>query len=240
MTARWDTLLLLVVGLILGGCAVFDPAGDFQPAQQIQCPPVDAPDLAAWRELEKLGLPTLPMGQRWIGRSGKVSGLVQVAHNGSDLLVLARLPDEDIFNPVSGFNEESWNQGDIFEIFIRPEGQASYYEFHISPRNQRYQLYFSKQPPSSESYTRKLSTIPVDSSVSIHNDSGYWLVYAVIPLQDLVEPSERSIPDTYQVSFSRYDYTRGPDLDTPSLFSTSPHRKLSFHRQHEWTTLKLK
>jgi hypothetical protein len=38
-----------------------------------------------------------------------------------------------------------------------------------------------------------------------------------------------------RIRFSRYDYTRG--MGEPVLSSTSPHRRLDFHRQHEWGTL---
>jgi len=222
--------------LALGACSIMR----FDPAPTVTSAKVSASDMRSWLRLDKQARPGRPMGQRWRGVFGQVEGAVQVAHNGSYLFVYAELPDIDIFNPATQFNEESWNQGDIFEIFIRPEGQNTYYEFHVSPNNQRFQLRFTKQATASDNYERALSRIPVQSKAVIRPAENKWQVYVMVPLKALLDPNDRPLPDRWHVSFSRYNYTRGPKWETPELYSTSPHRKLSFHRQHEWATLLLK
>ena len=223
--------------IVLSSCTKLDRTNPFQPTRELICPTVSATSLSEWRDLDRKEIPKIQMGQTWREEAGQVSGYVQIARNQSNLFVFAMLPDEDIFNPVTEFNQESWSQGDIFEMFLQPEGQRNYYEFHVSPRNQRYQLHLIKNDPDSEDFVSELSTIEVESAVSIDAQEDHWLVFARIPLQELIEPKGRALPQEWQVSFSRYDYTRGPNFEEPELYSTSPHRKLWFHRQHEWTTL---
>ncbi|MCX7915927.1 MAG: hypothetical protein N3A53_06450, partial [Verrucomicrobiae bacterium] len=67
-------------------------------------------------------------------------GTVRVASHCSHLVVAAELVDDDIFNPITKFNEAAFPHGDVFEMFFRPEWQEAYYELHVSPVNQLFQL----------------------------------------------------------------------------------------------------
>jgi hypothetical protein len=39
-------------------------------------------------------------------------------------------------------NEETWKTGDVVELFLQNDGSPDYYEFHLTPENQRLQLHF--------------------------------------------------------------------------------------------------
>lgn len=157
------------------------------------------------------------------------------------LIVHAELEDSDIFNPELRFNAPSFMKGDVFEMFLRPSDQQAYFEFHVTPENQRFQL----RIPSAQEFSTPRSEpgIPpdwfvermIESRVRVDAAAGRWEVVAVIPF-DLVCETSRPGPGTrWLFSFSRYDYTRG--RAQPVLSSTSQHAILNYHRQEDWGEL---
>lgn len=164
---------------------------------------------------------------------------VRVGWKGSNLYVEAELQDDDIFNPVNAFNAPAFTEGDVFEMFVRPVDQAAYFEFHVTPDNQLFQL----RIPSAETFlSDKNKPVPPDytirdwkiaSQVEIFPDENRWQVRAVLPMDRLVEGRSVGKGMEWLMSFSRYDYTRGQA--EPVLSSTSPHREVNFHRQQEWS-----
>lgn len=164
---------------------------------------------------------------------------VRTGWTGQRLWVYAVLEDVDAFNPVTAFNEPAYEFGDVFEIFIKPGGQTTYYEFHVSPVNQLFQL----RIPSVEAF-QTLKTGPgipeplflrdwqIESRVLCEPERQRWSVLATLPLDRMAENGPVNAGDEWLYSFSRYDYTRG--RSAPVLSSTSPHTVLSYHRQQEW------
>lgn len=162
---------------------------------------------------------------------------VRVAAHGSDLVVAAELVDDDIFNPITKFNEPAFPHGDVFEIFLRPEHQEAYYELHVSPTNHRFQLripsatHFRLAQGASSLEPWKVHQPLVRSRVHVDPKQKKWWVLAVVPFtiseNGAVGPGSR-----WQFSFCRYDYTRG--CDQPVLSSTSPYVMPDYHRQSEW------
>jgi hypothetical protein len=75
----------------------------------------------------------------------------------------------------------------------------------------------------------------IETRVRILTARERWHVLAVIPFSVVAHGRRVAAGARWLFSFSRYDYTRG--VAEPMLSSTSPHRRLDFHRQHEWGTL---
>jgi hypothetical protein len=159
------------------------------------------------------------------------------------LYVLAEIEDADIFNPEKQFNALSFMKGDVFEMFLRPCDQDAYFEFHVTPENQKLQLRF----PSAAAFAvaRAQPGLPpewfishrvIESRVRVNTATQRWEVAAEIPLDLICEASQPRCDTRWLFSFSRYDYTRGQE--NPVLSSTSPHKVLSFHRQEEWGELR--
>ena len=158
------------------------------------------------------------------------------------MLVEAELPDYDIFNPVTEFNLAAFNAGDVFEIFLRPEAQEPYFEFHITPSNQLFQLRFAnaqqiKQLPATGTLDERLAANKIwksriTSAVRVDAGAQRWFVSAVIPFAMVVETGTMKPGARWLCSFCRYDHTRG--RTAPVLSSTSPHAVCNFHRQQEW------
>ena len=167
---------------------------------------------------------------------------VRVGWSESAMLVEAELSDRDIFNPITEFNQTAFNNGDVFEIFLRPEWQTPYFEFHITPSNQLLQLRFAdaqqvRQLPSVGTLDERLAGKKIwdqriTSSVRVEAAAQRWLVSVAIPFAMVVETGAMQPGARWLCSFCRYDHTRG--RSAPVLSSTSPHAQCNFHRQEEW------
>lgn len=188
----------------------------------------------SWEEIQNnfSGLPVLEMGQSWLPdkdpalREGLVRAGMARGTEGEELAVYAEMIDEDIFNASRSLNERTWTTGDVFEMFIKSESVDDYYEFHVTPENQKLQLHF----PSVAAFRARLpwGTHCLDGERFFSRtqvEAGRWKVYAEVPLR-LFQGSP------WRFSFCRYDATRGREL--PVLSSTSAYTMKNFHRIEEW------
>ena len=167
---------------------------------------------------------------------------VRIGWQPDALVVAAELPDRDIFNPITEFNQAAFLAGDAFEMFLRPEWQAAYYEFHVTPGNQLLQLRFASAAafqscPNTGALDDRLAAYKIlepriSTQTQVDAAAKKWTVQAVIPFALVVETGAMQPGARWLCSFCRYDYTRGQTA--PVLSSTSPHVVCSFHRQHEW------
>lgn len=178
----------------------------------------------------------LRQGWRAVPEAGFRPGRVGVGHDGGSLCLLAELGDDEVFNPVEGFNEPFFRYGDVFEIFLRPEGSESYSEFHVGPAGQLFQL----RIPSKEAFRspRPQAGVPEEWFLSkpefearVWLRPSGWTVFCRLP----GEFAGIDTGDGCRFSFSRYDYTRGHG--SPVLSSSSPHPVVDFHRQEDWGRL---
>lgn len=200
----------------------------------------------SWEEIRRAFQGTMEcwMGQAWLPAPDPRfrPAVVRAAWREEDFLIYAELEDEDAFNPLHEFNGMLFMHGDVLEIFLRPEDQKAYFEFHISPENQKFQL----RIPSAEEFRRPRSVpcLPGEwfiaepvlfSRVLLEPAKRRWTVFAAIPLSRITGDHAPVRGMRWKFSFSRYDYTRGnPD---PVHSSTSPHQRLNFHLQDDWGTL---
>jgi hypothetical protein len=170
---------------------------------------------------------------------------VRVAHDCCHLYILAQMEDTDIYNRADAMNQKTWMLGDVFEIFLRPESQEAYYEFHLTPENQVLQLRmasekdFYRQRRVDKKYSFfeqcQISEVILKSRTRIMQDLNQWWVMVSLPLDRISEKKAWEPTDVWRVSFSRYDYTRG--VQEPLLSSTSQHLKVDFHDQSCWQRL---
>lgn len=203
-------------------------------------------DIHSWEAIEAAfhGAQSCALKQTWLPapEPGFRPAKVRTGWRPEALYVLADLDDADIFNPETRFNEPSFMVGDVFEMFLRPQEQDPYFEFHVTPRNQKFQLRIPREnalqslPPGVWLPAEWMVRQPViESRVNLPVGQERWRVLAVIPFALVVERGAVEPGACWRFSFSRYDYTRG--AAGPVLSSSSPHRELSFHRQQEWGTL---
>lgn len=170
------------------------------------------------------------MQQGWLKtpQSGFLPAEIRVAWTPFRLVVLAEIPDHDIFTLATGPNQRTWELGDVFEIFLQAEDRSDYVELHVTPPNFRLQLHIeSPGKPATQ-----LDDGVFSSWVEIDAENKRWTVYAEVPAK-LVSGRDHIRPgESWRFSFSRYDASRYGS--PPILSSTSPHQAVNFHRTHEW------
>ena len=168
------------------------------------------------------------MGQFWLSPPELefLPAEVRVGHWGNSLIVSATLPDFDIFTRATGANQKTWELGDVFEMFLKPDGEDFYRELHITPANTRTQLAFAAEGATGEFLPDGI----FESHVWI--ESGRWQLLAIIPAAVVTGHNEISPGEKWRFSFCRYDAFR--DGRQPIISSTSPHPVPKFHRPAEW------
>lgn len=184
------------------------------------------------------------LGQAWLAKteSDFKPATVRVGWRENSLRVYAELDDADIFSRATAHNQRMWELGDVLEIFLHPEGSASYVEVHITPNNFRLQLRFPDTATLRRAQTANYfeDLLLADGAFQSHTwteaKHGKWFVHAEVP-GSLVSGAGHFPPTTpWRFSFSRYDGTRG--RQEAVISSSSPHAKPDFHRREEFGTLK--
>ena len=172
--------------------------------------------------------PAIALAQPWLAlpEPDFFSAEVRVGRIAAQVLVLATIPDLDIFTHATKPNQRTWELGDVFEIFLKPENETHYREFHVTPANTRTQLHFSCEGAASEMLPDGI----FESRVWI--ESGRWIVLASIPCAAVTNRHKIDDGERWRFSFCRYDAFR--DGRKPVLSSTSPHPVPKFHRPDEW------
>lgn len=218
----------------------------------IKCMRVDAVNINDWNKIESIFKPAefadFQQGWRDTPSPGFRPAKAAAVWTADALFVYGELCDDDIFNtvPEEDFNKLAIAYGDMFEIFLQPAGQDSYFEFHVSPNNQQFQLRlpcrnaftvlkdkFESSEAMLESF--KIRDPRITSNVCINQAARKWRVIVRLPLAMLVE-SEPVVPGSkWLFSFSRYDYTR-PETK-PEFSSTSPHSAINYHLVDEYGTM---
>ncbi len=198
----------------------------------ISCPRIPEKDLqpgGAIPESLALSAPVL-MQQSWLDapEADFLAAEIRVGWAPSRLVILAEIPDRDIFTQATGPNQRTWELGDVFEIFLKPDDRSDYVELHVTPPNFRLQLQIESQGKP----TTQLDDGVFSSRVKIDTANQKWTVYAEVPASLITGRNHIATGESWLFSFSRYDASR--DGRPPILSSTSPHQAINFHRIHEW------
>lgn len=180
--------------------------------------------------------------------SGFHPGVVQLFVDTSALHVFAAMNDHHIENRADGFNQRTWETGDVFEIFLQTEPDT-YFEFHVTPENRNLFLrwtsaLFEQHRKSGEkggSFQQALIGDPrfLRSETTVDEGARQWTVAAEIPFANLgIDPfagaSATSRPGR-KFAFCRYD--ADPDAEAPVLSATAPFSQPSFHDRSAWHDL---
>jgi hypothetical protein len=208
----------------------------------IKCLPLDAFEANSLKAVREVFRPMArhPLGQAWLEREENdfAPAFVRFGWRGNALLLFAELIDFDIFNAATVLNQRAWELGDTFEIFLQSINHPDYFEFQVTPNNQRVQLRFTDSSiEKSVGRTNLLPSVYMPGEVFhsrtwIQLNTRCWYVYAEICAKELFRHPGSLEGNRWLFSFSRYDYTCGRKL--PVISSTSRHAEPDFHRRHEW------
>lgn len=239
---RHGRFLLFATAIFLTGCSSLKLASK---RPQLACPPLGEFTPGNWKSVKAAFAksPETSLGQSWRNKQQDKfrPAAVRTGWRDDTLWIYAVIEDNDIFNPEMCFNQPFFMKGDAFEIFLRPVGQAAYFEFHVGPSNQLFQLRipsakaFAKQTEG-ESESWKIQEPVVKSWSAVDQNLHRWRLLVAIPAQSVVEKGGSH--SKWLISFSRYDYTRTKKGHI--LSSSSPHARLGFHRQQEWGSIRLR
>lgn len=179
----------------------------------------------------------LEFGQSWLPKpdADLRPGAVWLGVEGGRLLVLAKLTDHAPANRAKTWNEATWMTGDVLELFFQAEGREGYFEFHVTPENQRLQLFF----PSSAAFREKrghrhwsIMESRFESMARIVDGGEGWEVAMAVPLATVLDLPREGGSRRFRFSFSRYDFQ--PGRIKPVTSSTSPLSRPDFHHVPEW------
>lgn len=212
---------------------------------ELVCRPLPAFDTGDWNAIGAAfaNAPGCAFQQAWLEtpEADFRPAHVKVGWQENTLWVYAELGDADIFNGATHLNDATYAKGDIFEIFVRPQGQEDYFEFHTTPENQNLQLHWPDNQAvwgcedTQESLAPYFTAEPLIRSLTqVQRENNLWRVLAGVPGR-IARAGVIEAGDVWNFSFSRYDCTRGREL--PVWSASSPHPEPRFHRQQEWGTL---
>lgn len=210
-------------------------------------PRLQAPVSFDWEEIHRALAPGFlqTLGQPWLAQPDPrfAPGVVRIGLQGTNLLLLAELTDLEPANRAAGWNEPTWKLGDVLELFFQAEEPLAedYYEFHVTPENQRLQLHF----PSGDVFRQTcrgvvpLSTCHVNESlfesrVRIAPARDRWEVFMRIDLAPLF-PDSAGVPGKIRFLVSRYDYQPGEAMPVRSCNEASRLLCPDFHYRPAWT-----
>lgn len=206
------------------------------------CPLLPEFDAQNWDSIEEVFalVPSVALRQHWrtAPEALFLPATAQFGWRDSTLFLFGVLQDQDIFNTADGLNQETWMLGDVLELFLRPPHDETYFEFHITPENQRLQLRLpdAKAISSGRDWREfHVSNSLFTGRTQVDATRQTWRVLMAVDLRALLQMEFAFPTPPWKVSVCRYDWTRG--LEEPVISSSSPHQSANFHRQHEWGEL---
>jgi len=185
------------------------------------------------------------MEQAWKPKPdrGFLAGRVRFGWEPKAFWVLADLPDREIFSKSTADDQNLWQLGDVFEIFIQKAGTTRYLELHVSPNGHQLHLRWSGasfrrvQAHAADLDGFRAPHEAFESWVKVSVKQGGWQVLARIPSSIFPGREDFCRGQRFSASFSRYDADRTGA--NPVLSSTSPHAVASYHRREEWRMIHL-
>jgi hypothetical protein len=190
-----------------------------------------------WARIEKI-MPTglrLPLGQSWLTQPEPEfsNGEAWLGLEGAHLCFYAKLQDDRPSNAAVRRNEMACELGDVVELFLQREDRADYYEFHVTPENQRLQLHFPKTGALQSGLPVKSWMVEEDlfeSSTRIDPSQTSWEAFLRVDLAALLGVP----PFTLHFLIGRYDYQ--PGRSKPVISSAGQIPICDFHRLDAWST----
>jgi hypothetical protein len=189
-------------------------------------------DWTRTREVMRAGL-HLPLGQAWQAQTDPrlAPGEAFLGVQGDWLVFYGKVRDEKPANPARRLNELGYTMGDVLEIFVRDDRGPLYYEFHVTPENQRLQLRFPDAQSLRGGKPVETWTVADDifeSATQIAPGQDGWELLLRTDLARLFG----SRPKRIHFLIGRYDYQ--PGQPKPVLSSSAPLTECNFHSLHAY------
>lgn len=183
----------------------------------------------------------LPLQQNWIDEEPKEKGIVTMWYDNKYLHIYSIFEDSDIFSKAEGKNQQTWQLGDVVELFFRPNKSDEYYEIHLTPSLATLEYTipsieaFRKGGLNATELTKK--SFHLENNVQLFDSNGIkgWIGHIKIPVTSLnIETESNGIIANFAVCRYNYNNQWG---DEPELSSTCALQKLNFHSPEVWQDL---
>lgn len=177
----------------------------------------------------------VPLRQPWLGAPQKEfsPGFARLGMDGKILLAHFMLKDDQPRNRAIRRNEKTWASGDVVEVFLQQEGGGDYYEFHLTPENQRLQLHFPRIGRNQPWETFTVEEDLFESRTHISASRKRWQCLLRIDLAALFG----SVPARVRFLLGRYDAQTEGTL--PILSCSGKLTVCDFHRLAEWSVAEI-
>lgn len=163
-------------------------------------------------------------------------GHVWLGVQGDELVVYGVLEDDQPANRATQWNDPTWMWGDALEFFFQADARPGYYEFHVTPENQRLQLFF----PTPASFREKrghrhwaIADSRFESVTRVNDAKTRWEAVMRIKLALVLAEPRDDGSRRFRYSFSRYDYQ--PGRVRPVTSATTSLSVPDFHKVSEWS-----
>ncbi len=221
---------------------VSDPAGLADGPWPATFAPAETDDIRPESKLHTRG-PWRSLGQFWQPagpEAGFRPGRACATWHGAALTFTLLFRGRPAGNRARRLNERTWELGDVGEVFLQIPGRPDYWEFHVTPENQRLQLHW---PPGGLAALRS-GNAPLDqftlgarnglrSTATVEADG--WRATLAVSAATL-GLANLSAGLCFRAAVCRYDCG---GTAAPVCSSTAPLREMAFHRPDEWPVLTL-
>ncbi|MBE6378942.1 MAG: hypothetical protein E7051_09040 [Lentisphaerae bacterium] len=130
-------------------------------------------------------------------------------------------------NKVKKDNQQTWLNGDVFEVFLQLPGHQDYYEFHTTPEGHKLQLHLPDAITFRDlPHKKKICEVGLQVRNVIEPKEMFWYCELRIPFAGLQVPNNKC-----RFAFARYDYT---DFEEKPEISTYPYFPETVHTPDFW------
>lgn len=152
-----------------------------------------------------------------------------VGVDGGDLVVASAAVDSHLRNSATADNQNTWELGDVMELFVQVPGREDYYEFHATPEGRRLQLHL---PDFRTLHRASLAERYCDCALAVKNAvrDGVWLCQMRVPLARI----DAAAAEGLRYAVCRYNYGLS---GKPELSTTMTDASRGFHNPPNWLAL---
>lgn len=213
-------------------------------------------DEQCWQNAKKYDFGVTHRAMAWkhpelakkFGDSVLTPGYVKVLCDKDFIYISAVMKDDDIIALGKRDQQVHCTEGDVFEIFLKPENANHYWELHITPSGLCGVMFYPSRGyhflpqivlPSERPLKNIKYKVTVDGTLNKSDDiDRSWTVEAAISLKELAEAGVPFDPQNpWRVLFGRYNFSRYQPLC--ELSSVPKLSKFDFHVHEEYGKLRI-
>lgn len=268
MKNGWRCLSVSIMLLVLSGCRTPPPKPAVSPAPAVSA----APRVTAQAPFAKIPVkvdgilddpvwqsaPTLPLTlsrdagllfksplRETVGDQLRETGEIRFAWDRDFVYVAARFVDSDVVAEGPSDQLHHYQEGDVLELFLQPEGRSWYWEFQAAPTGKKTHAFFpgrgriGLKSPYAYACDGMKTAVAIAGTLNAWEDRDTaWAVEVAIPVKALTERGDLWGPESrWRVLVSRYNYSRYLPMPEWSVFPRLSN--YNFHLHEEYVPLEM-